>query len=528
MIADKLTDKATNKGKVLFPHNKRAFNIIVDAIANHKNAAICQPMDTGVKFAILEMTRIANENDSNMRFLYITNTMFGYYQIESASIKSDIDISNISFITYADIAELSAKEQRDLIKDAACIYLTDYLTIQAAYQKKVEDFVSRVNTKKTSIIGTTNIRSFLLWNEPELVQKHNALLGDGTTATDVFDIKVACCYGNYEFPIYHYCDIAQNNRIKQFCAEVKETDPSGLYSNYQTRAKYYSATKAEQMEYLKTVLAGVKGSKYLVISKSESCFKKDAALLDELIHFQTHDMPEPEILFYAGEPEKESIIDRFKLMEHHSGRCFLFTTLESILDTKLDGAAATILMYKTTTPSQVYQLFNAAMACGKRRNANPVIIDLYNNNASVAYSSPNIKAEPNSNQMTFLYGEMGISEQEKKLYKKGDVIPLPYYEYPFQNTEDLNRVLRDYANKRVANNDLLYLQELMNQCDKAGKPITPASPFSLNGINLLDWYAKLRKTNSGKYTPRTITAEEASSILNRLKPIYEEMEKENN
>ena len=495
--------------KALYPHNQKAFDYMLDAIAEHKNCAISVPNDTGIKFAIVELIN----NLRAMKYLYLSPSVFGSFQIQSQCVKADLPMEHITFMTYEELGQLSLSKQREVLKGCSAIIMTDYLSIRHTSDAKLDHFIESVGAD-TSIIGITNIRPFFLDADDSLRQRHESLIGSGVELKEFFTIRDACRHGNFEYPFYYYCDLTQETRIKQFCSEIKASRAEQEYGKYQTRAKYYASSKQEHLDYLTGVMKDYGAGKYVALCKKDGAsFEKDK---DLLLSFVGADSIETVFYTYDGYDSSDGDIDKFAYTDIDGKRHILLTTTDSLLDCRTEEITAFFFCYRMQKPWQLYQAFNAALSGCRRRCYNPVIIDLYNNNASIVYTTPNTDERAQLSELTYLFSEMGTTDDDRKMYAKHETIPLLYYERPFEQTENLNRVIRDYAMRRVKDNDIRYFNELLDDCEKNGIQITMSNPYSRNGIDLYLWFVRLSRKGFAKYTPKDLPTDTVRAIRSRI------------
>ena len=494
----------------LYPHNQKTFDSMVDAIASRTRVSISVPSETGFKFAAIEMLKTL----PHTKFVYLSQSSFSSGQVESQGIKNDVELENVTFMTYEELAALSTADAKALAKDTDVVVMTDYLSVAAAYEAKLEKFLSYL-VKDAPILGLTNLRPFQIEADDQLTKKFNALLGEGTTKEEYFDLRQACKYGNFEYPQYIYSDLSQASRITKFCAEVKAAGDDERYGKFSTRAKYYPAAKAEQLAWLSDQLPSHSEGKYIVLCAQRGAFDKEREILSSII--PTLSLCKE--FFYDGTGAKEREVDKFILANGKETMCFLYATADSLLDIKMDDVTGCFFLYKMTKPWQLYQAINVALATSHIKYKYPLIVDPYNNTMTIRYITPMTDFGTDFTLMNCLYFELGTTAEEKALYRKDETVPLLYVLNAFPDTEAFNRVTNSFIAQRVKDNDLRYLNDLLDKTEAAGITISKKNPFAINGVDFIKWGNHLKRIDFNRYLPKDLTQKELTAIRKRVEAL---------
>jgi|GEM_PF-5752156 len=500
----------------LYPHNQQTFDAMIDAIAQGKNLHISMTSGMGFKFAALEMLHAM----PHFTFAYLTLTNLGAWQLQSQGVKTDIELDNVTFYTYSDIAEKDDKAMKDAAKGVQVVVLSDYMNMTAEQEGKVAKYLSVMNAE-TVVLGVSSIRPHLILRDTQLKKRFDRLLGEDAEMLETFTLRNACQFGNFNYPNYIAVNLAQSAQITKFCKMVKDIDEDGAYTRYINRAKYCNAPKEDMLKFVAMHRPSIGMGKYVVICAPHTDFSKEKEILHQIIPA----MRSENMYFYDGKKEQESDVDKFTVEERSTELLGLFTNITYLQDIKITDATGVFIMYRVQNEWEMYQVLNVAIACCRLKYRQPYIYDMYNSNSNIGYVSPTMDKNTEAREMTCLFGELGITAEERSLYKKGEDIPLPYVQVTFPQTKEFDRIRASLIDDRIQLNDMRLFADTLDLCEGKNWPISPDMPLAPNGVNIVKWTNNNFDSNFSDVTPRRMSKAEISALRIRSKPYNQHRKK---
>ena len=200
-----------------------------------------------------------------------------------------------------------------------------------------------------------------------------------------FTMRTAMEYGNFRRLDYYSADIYMANKAAKLSLEEKNN------TNPELKDAYHRAVKAskrsiimpsEVKELFHRIIGKENPVKFVVISSSEKNYERDKQTIAKWMN------KSPLLHFYVNRGAKGS--EQVTAFTEDNANCyfrFLITTLDKIIDAKLENATGCIVFASTQCPARYYQQLGVCLGACRNPSCKPAFIDLVDNRHAAKYRS---------------------------------------------------------------------------------------------------------------------------------------------
>ena len=388
----------------LYPYNVAILDYLRMCSKNDQHAAISVPSGIGTRFALLHFMH----ERTDLQFLYLTANAQNHKKMKYHEQRScGFTLENVTYMTYGEFTSSSPEQQKTILLCNTAVILNEYMNIPGtlAERRKLAKRISQAT--KLMIIGVTSLRERdVMAGAPETLAMHNAFFGekDGYVETpllEFFDIRQACLFGNFEFPIYCATDLNPKNKMKSIIRQrlqdqSDDATAGRLARRYAYYPTYFQCEPAQ--DYIRNQFKNLDTSKVIVlVPYRKTCKYREmiTAQLDSVISVQ----------WFSWTEQKEQAIHDFETasalqLKAPDHLFFLEIPLCAGMDLNLEDCSMTILAY-AAKEDEFYQALNLCMSYGKGKKVpNPKLLDLFACNSvsqdtydGVAYGTPSSRLQ---------------------------------------------------------------------------------------------------------------------------------------
>ena len=349
----------------LFEHNRTAYDKVCAMLAERGKAAVVHPTGTGKSFIAF---KLAEDNPSS-RVLWLSPSEYIFRtQLENLKRACNVELSNISFLTYAKL----------MLADSEAIkeYSPDYIILDEFHRcgaemwgKGVERLLSVFPHTPVLGLSATNIR--YLDNHRDMADE----LFDGNIASEM-TLGEAVVRGILTPPEYVLSIYSCSKDIEKYQTRIRKAKTKAMRDEAQKKldALRRSLENAEGLDVMFQKHIKDRDGKYIIF----------CADVEHLHEIETHigewfsGIDEYPNIYkaYSEDAESSKAFDRFR--NDTSERLKLLLCIDMLNEgVHIDGVSGVILLRPTVSPIIYKQQIGRALAAGSRKNS--VIIDVVNN-----------------------------------------------------------------------------------------------------------------------------------------------------
>ena len=349
----------------LFEHNQTAYDKVRTMLAARGKAAVVHPTGTGKSFIAF---KLAEDNPSS-RVLWLSPSEYIFRtQLENLKRACNVELSNISFLTYAKL----------MLADEAMIkaYTPDYIILDEFHRcgaemwgKGVERLLSTYPEVPVLGLSATNIR--YLDNHRDMADE----LFDGNIASEM-TLGEAVVRGILTPPEYVLSIYSCSKDIEKYQTRIRKAKTKAMRDEAQKKldALRRSLENAEGLDVMFRKHIKARDGKYIVFCSN----------VEHLCETETHihewfkDIDEYPTIYkaYSEDAESSKAFDSFR--NDTSSHLKLLLCIDMLNEgVHIDGVSGVILLRPTVSPIIYKQQIGRALAAGSKKN--PVIIDVVNN-----------------------------------------------------------------------------------------------------------------------------------------------------
>ena len=349
----------------LFEHNRTAYEKVCAMLAERGKAAVVHPTGTGKSFIAF---KLAEDNPSS-RILWLSPSEYIFRtQVENLKRACNVELSNISFLTYAKL--MLADEEA--IKE----YSPDYIILDEFHRcgaemwgKGVERLLSVYPQTPVFGLSATNIR--YLDNHRDMADE----LFDGNIASEM-TLGEAVVRGILAPPKYVLSIYSCSKDIERYQTRIRKAKTKAMRDEAQKEldALRRSLENAEGLDVMFRKHIKDSDGKYIVFCSNVEHLRETETHICEW--FNGIDESPAIYKAYSEDAESSKAFDAFR--SDSSSRLKLLLCIDMLNEgVHIDGVSGVILLRPTVSPIIYKQQIGRALAAGSKKNS--VIIDVVNN-----------------------------------------------------------------------------------------------------------------------------------------------------
>lgn len=349
----------------LFEHNRTAYDKVCAMLAARGKAAVVHPTGTGKSFIAF---KLAEDNPSS-RVLWLSPSEYIFRtQLENLKRACGVELSNISFLTYAKL--MLADEE--MIK----AYSLDYIILDEFHRcgaemwgKGVERLLSLYSQTPVLGLSATNIR--YLDNHRDMADE----LFDGNIASEM-TLGEAVVRGILTPPEYVLSVYSCSKDIEKYQTRIRKAKTKAMRDEAQKKldALRRSLENAEGLDVMFRKHIKDREGKYIIFCSNVEHLRETETHIHEW--FSGIDGNPNIYKAYSEDAESSKAFDAFR--NDSSSHLKLLLCIDMLNEgVHIDGVSGVILLRPTVSPIIYKQQIGRALAAGSRKNS--VIIDVVNN-----------------------------------------------------------------------------------------------------------------------------------------------------
>ena len=349
----------------LFEHNRTAYDKVRAMLAARGRAAVVHPTGTGKSFIAF---KLAEDNPSS-RVLWLSPSEYIFRtQLENLKRACGVELSNISFLTYAKL----------MLADEETIqaYSPDYIILDEFHRcgaemwgKGVERLLSTYPEVPVLGLSATNIR--YLDNHRDMADE----LFDGNIASEM-TLGEAVVRGILTPPEYVLSIYSCAKDIEKYQTRIRKAKTKAMHDEAQKKldALRRSLENAEGLDVMFRKHIKDSEGKYIIFCANVEHLRETETHICEW--FSGIDGNPAVYKAYSEDAESSKAFDAFR--NDTSSRLKLLLCIDMLNEgVHIDGVSGVILLRPTVSPIIYKQQIGRALAAGSRENS--VIIDVVNN-----------------------------------------------------------------------------------------------------------------------------------------------------
>ena len=349
----------------LFEHNRTAYEKVCAMLAARGKAAVVHPTGTGKSFIAF---KLAEDNPSS-HVLWLSPSEYIFRtQLENLKRACGVELSNISFLTYAKL--MLADEE--MIK----AYSPDYIILDEFHRcgaemwgKGVDRLLSVYPHAPVLGLSATNIR--YLDNHRDMADE----LFDGNIASEM-TLGEAVVRGILTPPEYVLSIYSCTKDIEKYQTRIRKAKTKAMHDEAQKKldALRRSLENAEGLDVMFRKHIKDSEGKYIIFCANVEHLRETETHICEW--FSGIDGNPAVYKAYSEDAESSKAFDAFR--NDTSSRLKLLLCIDMLNEgVHIDGVSGVILLRPTVSPIIYKQQIGRALAAGSRENS--VIIDVVNN-----------------------------------------------------------------------------------------------------------------------------------------------------
>ena len=349
----------------LFEHNQTAYEKVRVMLDSRGKAAVVHPTGTGKSFIAF---KLAEDNPSSRVFWLSPSEYIFRTQVENLKRACNVELSNISFLTYAKL--MLADEEA--IKE----YSPDYIILDEFHRcgaemwgKGVERLLSVYPQTPVFGLSATNIR--YLDNHRNMADE----LFDGNIASEM-TLGEAVVRGILAPPEYVLSIYSCSKDIEKYQTRIRKAKTKAMRDEAQKKldALRRSLENAEGLDVMFQKHIKDSDGKYIVFCSNVEHLRETETHIHEW--FKAIDEYPNIYKAYSEDAESSKAFDAFR--NDTSSHLKLLLCIDMLNEgVHIDGVSGVILLRPTVSPIIYKQQIGRALAAGSKKNS--VIIDVVNN-----------------------------------------------------------------------------------------------------------------------------------------------------
>ena len=349
----------------LFEHNQTAYDKVRTMLAARGKAAVVHPTGTGKSFIAF---KLAEDNPSS-HVLWLSPSEYIFRtQLENLKRACGVELSNISFLTYAKLMLADS--------EAMAEYSPDYIVLDEFHRcgaemwgKGVERLLSTYPEVPVLGLSATNIR--YLDNHRDMADE----LFDSNIASEM-TLGEAVVRGILTPPEYVLSIYSCTKDIEKYQTRIRKAKTKAMRDEAQKKldALRRSLENAEGLDVMFRKHIKDSEGKYIIFCSNVEHLRET----ETHIHEWFKDIDEYPNIYkaYSEDAESSTAFDAFR--SDSSSRLKLLLCIDMLNEgVHIDGVSGVILLRPTVSPIIYKQQIGRALAAGSKKNS--VIIDVVNN-----------------------------------------------------------------------------------------------------------------------------------------------------
>ena len=349
----------------LFEHNRTAYDKVCAMLAERGKAAVVHPTGTGKSFIAF---KLAEDNPSS-RVLWLSPSEYIFRtQLENLKRACNVELSNISFLTYAKL----------MLADSEAIkeYSPDYIILDEFHRcgaemwgRGVERLLSVYPHTPVLGLSATNIR--YLDNHRDMADE----LFDGNIASEM-TLGEAVVRGILTPPEYVLSIYSCAKDIEKYQTRIRKAKTKAMRDEAQKKldALRRSLENADGLDVMFRKHIKARDGKYIIFCSNVEHLRETETHIHEW--FKNIDEYPNIYKAYSEDAESSKAFDAFR--SDTSSHLKLLLCIDMLNEgVHIDGVSGVILLRPTVSPIIYKQQIGRALAAGSRKNS--VIIDVVNN-----------------------------------------------------------------------------------------------------------------------------------------------------
>ena len=349
----------------LFEHNRTAYDKVCAMLDSRGKAAVVHPTGTGKSFIAF---KLAEDNPSS-RVLWLSPSEYIFRtQLENLKRACGVELSNISFLTYA---KLMLEDS-----DAMSEYAPDYIILDEFHRcgaemwgKGVDRLLSAYSKVPVLGLSATNIR--YLDNHRDMADE----LFDGNIASEM-TLGEAVVRGILTPPEYVLSIYSCTKDIEKYQTRIRKAKTKAMRDEAQKKldALRRSLENAEGLDVMFKKHIKDSEGKYIVFCSNVEHLRETETHINEWL--SSIDEYPNIYKAYSEDAESSKAFDAFR--SDTSSHLKLLLCIDMLNEgVHIDGVSGVILLRPTVSPIIYKQQIGRALAAGSKKNS--VIIDVVNN-----------------------------------------------------------------------------------------------------------------------------------------------------
>ena len=349
----------------LFEHNQTAYEKVRAMLAARGKTAVVHPTGTGKSFIAF---KLAKDNPSS-HVLWLSPSEYIFRtQLENLKRACGVELSNISFLTYAKLMLADS--------DAMSEYAPDYIILDEFHRCGAEMWGKGVDRllsvyPRTPVLGlsATNIR--YLDNHRDMADE----LFDGNIASEM-TLGEAVVRGILTPPEYVLSIYSCSKDIEKYQTRIRKAKTKAMRDEAQKKldALRRSLENAEGLDVMFRKHIKARDGKYIIFCSNVEHLRETETHIHEW--FKNIDEYPNIYKAYSEDAESSKAFDAFR--SDTSSRLKLLLCIDMLNEgVHIDGVSGVILLRPTVSPIIYKQQIGRALAAGSRKNS--VVIDVVNN-----------------------------------------------------------------------------------------------------------------------------------------------------
>ncbi len=349
----------------LFEHNQTAYEKVRAILAARGKAAVVHPTGTGKSFIAF---KLAEENPSS-HVLWLSPSEYIFRtQLENLKRACDVELSNISFLTYAKLMLADSEAMPE--------YVPEYIILDEFHRCGAEMWGRSVDRllsvyPHTPVLGlsATNIR--YLDNHRDMADE----LFDGNIASEM-TLGEAVVRGILTPPEYVLSIYSCTKDIEKYQTRIRKAKTKAMRDEAQKKldALRRSLENAEGLDLMFQKHIKERNGKYIIFCSNVEHLRETETHIHEW--FKGIDANPAVYKAYSEDAESSKAFDMFR--NDTSSHLKLLLCIDMLNEgVHIDGISGVILLRPTVSPIIYKQQIGRALAAGSRKNS--VIIDVVNN-----------------------------------------------------------------------------------------------------------------------------------------------------
>lgn len=349
----------------LFEHNRTAYEKVCAMLTERGKAAVVHPTGTGKSFIAF---KLAEDNPSS-RVLWLSPSEYIFRtQLENLKRACNVELSNISFLTYAKLMLADS--------DAMSEYAPDYIILDEFHRcgaemwgKGVERLLSTYQEVPVLGLSATNIR--YLDNHRDMADE----LFDSNIASEM-TLGEAVVRGILTPPEYVLSIYSCTKDIEKYQTRIRKAKTKAMRDEAQKKldALRRSLENAEGLDVMFRKHIKDRQGKYIIFCSNVEHLHETETHINEW--FKGIDEYPNIYKAYSEGADSSKAFDAFR--NDTSSHLKLLLCIDMLNEgVHIDGVSGVILLRPTVSPIIYKQQIGRALAAGSKKNS--VIIDVVNN-----------------------------------------------------------------------------------------------------------------------------------------------------